>query len=65
MKLVDIKTVSEQTGLTVISIRKMVRKGELPHLQLGDPTTKKGKYLFDMDKINNTLEEKMMGNYKI
>lgn len=65
MKVVDIQTVSAETGLSVLAIRKLVRSNELPYLFLGNPDKKKGKYYFNLDMVNDALAEMMVKDYQI
>lgn len=49
--MLDVKGLAKMIGISESHVRKLVKKGELPHNRLGT------KILFNIEKINQYLEE--------
>lgn len=58
-KMVGIREAAEATGLSLWELGRGARAGDYPHIKIG---IGRGKYLFSIDQLEKTLEEKALAN---
>ena len=51
MKLVDLKTLANETSLSIFTLRKYIKTREMPHYQVGN------KYLVDPDEFDSWFQQ--------
>lgn len=58
-KIVGVKDASTITGLSAWELVTGAKNGKYPYMRVG---VKRGKFLFNIDMLNNRISEIMMGN---
>ena len=51
MKLIDLKTLANETSLSIFTLRKYIKKNKMPHYQVGN------KYLVDPDEFDSWFQQ--------
>lgn len=61
-QVVNITLASKLTGLSAYALRKGAKEGRFPHIRAGG--TEKGKILFNLESLAQTLSDEAMSSIK-
>ena len=59
MRMVGVKEAAKETGLSEWELKRGANAGDYPHIRVGEG---RGKFLFDMDMLNETITKKALAN---